>query len=54
MIAEGNEIADGQADDPVADDLNDEARVGVASTAKCSGGGDLEAVEELEDGGDEE
>jgi len=54
MIAEGEEVADGQADDPVADDLDDEAGVGVAGAAKGSSGGDLEAVEELEDGGDEE
>ena len=54
MVAEGDEVADGEADDPVADDLDDEAGVGVAGAAEGSGGGDLEAVEELEDGGDEE
>ncbi len=53
-MAEGDEVADGEADDPVADDLDDEAGVGVACAAEGSGGGDLEAVEELEDGGDEE
>ena len=52
--AEGEQVADGEADDPVADDLDDEAGVGVACAAQGSGGGDLEAVEELEDGGDEE
>jgi hypothetical protein len=52
--AEGEEVADGEADDPVADDLDVEAGVGVACAAEGSGGGDLEAVEELEDGGDEE
>jgi hypothetical protein len=52
--AEGEEVADGEADDPVADDLDVEAGVGVAGSAEGSGGGDLEAVEELEDGGDEE
>ncbi len=51
---EGEEVADGEADDPVADDLDVEAGVGVAGSAEGSGGGDLEAVEELEDGGDEE
>jgi hypothetical protein len=52
--AEGQDAADGQADDPVADDLDDEAGVGVAGSAQSAGGGDLEAVEELEEGGDEE
>src|ERR1700729_2205426 len=54
VVAEGDEVADGEADDPVADDLNVEAGVGVACAAESSGGGDLEAVEELEDRGDEE
>ena len=52
--AEAEDVADGETDDPVADDLYDEAGVGVAGAAQGSGGGDLEAVEELEDGGDEE
>jgi hypothetical protein len=52
--AKAEEVADGQADDPVADDLDDEAGVCISSTAKGAGGSDLEAVEELEDGGDEE
>ena len=52
--AEGQHVADGEADHPVADDLDDEASVGVACSAKGSGGGDLEAVEELEEGGYEE
>jgi len=54
MEAEGEEVADGEADDPVAEDLDDEAGVGVACSAKRAGGGDLEAVEELEGSGDEE
>ena len=54
MMAKGDEVADGKADDPVADDLDDKAGVGVAGAAEGSGGGDLETVEELEDGGDEE
>ena len=54
MEAEGQHIADGEADDPVADDLDDEAGVGVACSAKGAGGSDLEAVEELEERGDEE
>ena len=54
MEAEGQYVADGEADDPVADDLNDEAGVGVACSAKGAGGGDLEAVEELEESGYEE
>jgi len=54
MEAEGEEVADGEADDPVAEDLDDEAGVGVACSAKGSGGGDLKAVEELEGSGDEE
>ncbi len=54
MMAEGEEVADGEADDPVADDLDDESGVGVARAAEGAGGGDLEAVEELEDGRDEE
>ena len=54
MEAEGEEVADGEADDPVADDLDVETGVGVAGSAEGSGGGDLQAVEELEDGGDEE
>ncbi len=52
--AKAEEVANGKTDDPVADDLNDEAGVGVACAAQGSGGGDLKAVEELEDGGDEE
>ena len=52
--AEGQDVADGQAYEPVADDLNDEAGVGVAGTAQGSRGGDLEAIEELEEGGDKE
>jgi len=54
VVAEGDEVADGEADDPIADDLDDETRVRVACAAEGSGGGDLEAVEELKDGGDEE
>jgi len=45
--AEGEDVADGQADDPVADDLDDEA-AWVLPRHAGSGGGDLEAVEELE------
>src|ERR1700751_2557143 len=52
--SEAEEVADGETDDPVANDLDVEAGVSVAGAAECSGGGDLEAVEELEDGGDEE
>ena len=52
--AKGEKVADGKTDDPVADDLDDEAGVGVAGSAESSGGGDLEAVEELEERGDEE
>src|ERR1700722_6200304 len=52
--AEGEDVADGEAGDPVAGDLDDEASVSVACAAKGSSGGDLEAVEELKDGGDEE
>ncbi len=54
MQMECEKVADGEADNPVADDLNDEASVSVAGAAECSGGGDLQAVEELEDGGNEE
>src|SRR5258708_4882505 len=54
VVAKGDQVADGEADDPVADDLDDEAGVGVAGASESSGGGDLKAVEELEDGGDEE
>ena len=46
--------ADGQADDPVGAEVDVEADAGVACSAECSGGGHLEAVEELEDGDDEE
>ena len=52
--AEGEKVADGESNDPVADDLDDEAGVGVAGSAEGSGGGDLEAVEELEERGYEE
>ena len=52
--AEGQHVADGEADDPVSDDLDDEAGVGVACSAKGSGGGDLEAVELEESGYEEE
>src|SRR5260370_20736079 len=52
MIAKGDEVADGEADDPVADDLDDEASVGVARAAESSSGGGLGAGGELEDGGD--
>ena len=48
------EVADGETDDPVADDVDEEPCVGVACAAEGAGGGDLEAVEELEDGCDEE
>ena len=51
---EGEEIADGKTDDPVADDLDDEAGVGVARTAQGPGGGYLEAIEELEYRSDKE
>ena len=54
VIVEGDEVADGEADDPVADDLDNEAGVSIACAAEGSGGGDLQTVEELEDCGDEE
>ena len=54
MKAEAKEVADGEADDPVADDLDKEASVGVSCSAQGAGGCDLEAIKELEDGGDEE
>ncbi|XWK70331.1 hypothetical protein RBB80_13590 [Tunturiibacter gelidiferens] len=54
MQSEAEEVADRKTDDPIADDVDDEAGVGVAGAAEGAGGGDLEAVEELEDGGDEE
>ena len=52
LFVEGEQDANGQADQPVADDLDDEAGVGVAEAAQGSGSGDLQAVEELEGGGD--
>jgi hypothetical protein len=51
---EAEEVADGETDDPIADDVDEEACVGVACAAERACGGDLKAVEELEDGGDEE
>ena len=44
----------GEADDPVTDDLDDEAGMSVACAAEGAGGGDLETIEELEDGCDQE
>ena len=54
METEAEEVSDGETDDPVADDVNGEACVSVSRTAKGAGCGDLEAVEELKDGSDEE
>ena len=54
VVAEGDEVADGETDDPVADDLHDEAGLSVACAAEGSSSSDLEAVKELEDGGYEE
>ena len=51
---EAEEVADGETDDPVADDVDGEASVSVSRTAEGAGGGDLEAVEELKDSCDEE
>lgn len=54
MKAEGQNVTDRQTDDPVADDLNDEASVGIPCSPQGSCSGDLEAVEELEESRDEE
>ncbi len=51
---EAEEDAERHSDCPVGDELRDEGGVGVAGSAEGSGGGDLDAVEELEAGGDEE
>ena len=51
---EAEEVANGETDDPVADDVDDEASVGVAGTTERAGGGDLEAIEELKDGCNEQ
>lgn len=44
----------GQADEPVRGDVNVEADAGVPCPAKGSGRCDLQAIEELKDGDDEE
>ena len=51
---EAEKDAEGHADAPVGDELRDEGGVGVAGSAEGSGGGDLDAVEELKAGGDEQ
>lgn len=50
---EAEEEADREPDDPVGGEVDVESDGGVAGAAECSGGGHLEAVEELEDGDDE-
>jgi len=48
------EDAERHSDCPVGDELRDEGGVGVAGSAEGAGGGDLDAVEELEASCDEE
>ena len=48
------EVAEGRADGPEADELDDERRQGAAGSAEGSGGGGLDAVKKLKGGGYEE
>ncbi len=54
LLMEAEKDAEGHADRPVADELGVEGGGGVAGSAEGTGGGDLDAVKELEAGGDEE
>jgi len=51
---EAEEDAQRHADGPVRDELSDEGGVGVACSSEGSGGGDLDSVEELKTGGDQQ
>ncbi len=51
---EGEEVGDGKADEPVGDEAHDGGDAGVVEAAEHGGGGDLDAVEDLEDADDDE
>jgi hypothetical protein len=51
---EAEPVAEGEADDPVSDQVTEHGGAGVACAAECAGGHGLYAVEELEGGSGEE